>query len=177
MSNPKIFTIDFVTERLTRGVPRWAVHKIDEDGVGHGHIFPKDTLEWRAAEYGITDVEELLDIVLHEVHLPDVDRDDVAARKGFVTSTSPDAEPIQLFNATSTTEACDVHRLRIAHVKETLALVGSASRSKNPLDAILLDHGVTPQGLRKKREKVDILRWSNVYGELPVSSKPKIIKF
>jgi hypothetical protein len=37
------------------------------------HIFPLDTLEWRAAEYGIahTDVDQLLDLVLHEPYLTD----------------------------------------------------------------------------------------------------------
>lgn len=33
------------------------------------HAFPVDTMEWRAAEYGIDDLATLLDIVLIEPHL------------------------------------------------------------------------------------------------------------
>lgn len=46
---------------------------ITKDGatVRTAYIFPRDTLEWRAAEYGIdpADTETLLDIVLYEPHL------------------------------------------------------------------------------------------------------------
>jgi hypothetical protein len=44
----------------------------DQGGVAEGvHIFPYDTLEWRAAEYGIdpSDVDTLLDVVLAEPYL------------------------------------------------------------------------------------------------------------
>lgn len=36
------------------------------------HTFHPETLEWRAAEYGIDDMEELFDLVLHEPFIEDV---------------------------------------------------------------------------------------------------------
>ncbi|MFF4346817.1 hypothetical protein [Streptomyces sp. NPDC001530] len=169
MSDLRIYTVDWVTERLTNGVPRWLVHKIDQDGNGSGYVFPKDTLEWRAAEYGLTDVDEILDMILHEPHLPDQpDRDDAAARVGLVTSASPDAEPITLFNAASTADALTSHRLRIDDAKQVRAQVRPPSKGKNPLDVIRANHGITASGLRAKRERVDIHRWQLLYGDLPV---------
>ncbi|MFE3031588.1 hypothetical protein ACFXKY_08055 [Streptomyces canus] len=169
MSEPRLLTVDFVAERLTRGTARWVVHHVDQDGNGGGYVFPKETLEWRAAEYGLDDVDEILDMVLHEPHLPDEpDRDDAAARAGMVTSNRPDAEPITLFNATSSAEALAAHRLRIADAKKVRAVVRAPAKGKNPLDAIRAAHGITTTGLRTKREAVDVHRWHLVYGDLPV---------
>lgn len=169
MSEPRIHTVDFVTERLNRGVPRWVVHRIDQDGNGGSYVFPKETMEWRAAEYGLDDVDEILDVILHEFHLPDEpDRDDAAARAGLVTSNLPDAEPITLFNAASTADALAAHRLRIADTKKVRAVVQAPAKGKNPLDVIRAAHGITAAGLRAKREAVDMHRWRLVYGDLPV---------
>lgn len=169
MSDPRILTVDTVGERLTRGAPRWVVHHVDQDGNGGGYIFPKETLEWRAAEYGLTDVDEILDMILHELHLPDEpDKDDAAARAGMVTSNRPDAEPITLFNAASTADALAAHRLRIADAKQTRAHVRPPAKGKNPLDLIRAAHGITAAGMRAKREAVDVHRWQLVYGDLPV---------
>jgi hypothetical protein len=172
VSDPRTFTVDWVGERLIRGAPRWLVHQVDQDGAGFAHIFPKDTLEWRAAEYGVADADELLDLILHEPHLPDVpDRDDAAARVGLVTSSRPDAEPITLFNAASTADARDAHRLRIAAAKQATAHVRPAAKGKDPLDAIRIQHGITVAGVREKREIVDVHRWQLVYGDLPVQPR------
>jgi hypothetical protein len=169
VSEPRILTVDFVAERLNRGAPRWVVHHIDQDGNGSGYVFPKDTLEWRAAEYGLTDVDEILDMVLHEPHLPDEpDRDDAALRAGMVTSSRPDAEPITLFNATSTTDALTAHRLRIADAKATRAHIQPPGKGTDPLDVIRAQHGITPAGRRRKAELVDVHRWQLLYGDLPV---------
>ena len=50
-----------------------ALDVTDDEGktVRTAHVFPKDTLEWRAAEYGIdpADTQTLLDIVLFEPHI------------------------------------------------------------------------------------------------------------
>lgn len=169
MSEPRIHTIDRVGERTTNGAPRWTVHHVDQDGNGGGHVFPKDTLEWRAAEYGISDVAELLDIVLHEPYLPDVpDRDDAAARVGLVTSAGPEAEPITLFNAPSTADAVAAHRLRIADVKRRHTRVVPPANGKDPLAVIKADHGIDTSRLRAKREAVDEHRWQLLYGGLPL---------
>jgi hypothetical protein len=169
VSDPRILTVDWVSERLTGGDPRWVVHRVDQDGNGSGHVFPKVALEWRAAEYGLTDVAEILDIVLHEPHLPDEpDKDDAATRAGLVTSNRPDAEPITLFNARSSADALAAHRLRIADAKQTRARVQPPTNGKDPLDVIRAAHGITDAGLRAKREAVDVHRWQLVYGDLPV---------
>ena len=169
MSEPRILTVDWVGERLSRGAPHWIVHHVDQDGAGGGYVFPKDTLEWRAAEYGLTDVDEILDVVLHEPWLAETpDRDDAAARAGLVTSARPDAQPVTLMNAASTADALAAHRLRIAEVQRVHAHVRATAKGKNPLDAIRTQHGITPGGVRAKREAVDIHRWSLLYGALPV---------
>jgi hypothetical protein len=169
VSELRILTIDSVTERLAKGAPRWVVHHIDQNGNGGGHVFPKETLEWRAAEYGLTDVDEILDMILHEPHLPDEpDKDDAAARVGLVTSTRTDAEPITVFNAASTADALAAHRLRIADVKQNRVRFTPAAKGKDPLDAIRAANGITDAGLRAKREAVDIHRWQLVHGDLPV---------
>ncbi|MGW0837559.1 hypothetical protein [Streptomyces prunicolor] len=172
MSDPLILTVDAVGERLARGVPRWTVHHIDQYGNGGGKVFPKEQLEWRAAEYGLTDVDEILDMILHEWHLPDFpDRDDAAARVGLVTSVRADAEPITLMNAASTPDALAAHRLRIAEAKLVTAHVRPPSKGKDPLDIIRTQHGITAAGVREKREVVDIHRWLLVYGNFP--AKPR----
>lgn len=169
MSEPRTLTVDWVDEHLTRGAPRWIVHQIDQDGTGRSHVFTKDVLEWRAAEYGLTDVDEILDIVLHEPHLPDFpDRDDAALRAGLVTSAGPDAQPITLMNAASTADALAAHRLRITEVKRTTAHVRGPAKGKDPLDVIRTQHGITQAGMRAKREAVDIHRWQLLHGDLPV---------
>lgn len=175
MSEPRIHTVDWVSERLTRGEPRWVVHYADQDGAGGSYVFPKDSLEWRAAEYGLTDVDEILDMRLHEFHLPDMpDRDDAALRAGLVTSTGPDAEPVNLFNAASTADALVAHRLRIADAKKTRTLVQAPTKGRDPLDTIRRAHGITPAGVRAKVQLVDVHRWQLVYGELPVPLPPLI---
>lgn len=168
MSEPQIHTIDWVSERLNRGAPRWTVHRIDQDGNGSGHVFPKETLEWRAAEYGLTDIDEILDVVLHEPFLPDEpDRDDAAARAGMVTSNGPDAEPITLLNAASTADALASHRLRVADVKQTRARVQTPDKGLNPLD-VIRQGGVSAASVRTKREVVDVHRWQLLYEGLPI---------
>ena len=168
MSEPSVYTVDFAQLRASRGELYWVVHKIASDGSGHGHAFPTETLEWRAAEYGLTDVDEILDIILHEPYLPDEpDRDDAAARAGLVTSTRPGAAPITLYNAASTADALAAHRLRIGEVKQTRARV-VAPRGKDPLDEIRRAPGIVPDRLRAKREAVDTHRWQLLYGALPV---------
>jgi hypothetical protein len=61
------------------GQGHWIVsvtHTMDDGAEVYGrHVFPHDTLEWRAAEYGIdpADTATLLDIVLAEPYLTDED--------------------------------------------------------------------------------------------------------
>lgn len=69
-------TVTAVTRTLIGTADCWLVEQAHPDGTPHLHVFPTDTLAWRAAEYGIdlADTDTLLDIVLHEPHLPGDDR-------------------------------------------------------------------------------------------------------
>lgn len=169
MSEPRLYVVDWAAESSNGGTPHWLVHQVGQDGNGAAHRIHKEIFEWRAAEYGLTDVDEILDMILHEPHLPDhPDRDDAAARVGLVTSPTPDAEPITLFNAASTTDALAAHRLRIAEAKRVTAHVRAPAKGADPLDIIRANHGITAAGLRAKRQAVDIHRWGLIYGTLPV---------
>jgi hypothetical protein len=172
---PRTLTVDAVFERTDGNSARWAVHVVDQDGNGGGYVFPQDTLEWRAAEYGLTDVAEILDMILHESQIPGPpDRDDAAARVGMVTSTSPDAEPITLFNAPSTADALAAHRLRIADMKTRTAHIRPPVKGADPLALIRSRHGIKAGGVRAKREAVDEHRWSLKYGGLPIPGRPVV---
>lgn len=76
-----------------------------EDGstVSGKHVFPADTLEWRAAEYDLdpTDLDTLLDIVLYEPFLEE-----------------PDQPELTLHDAPSVEEARAYHLQRVEKVKK-----------------------------------------------------------
>lgn len=158
----------------------WHVRMTKPDGTGHVHAFPKETLEWRAAEYGLTDIGEILDIVLHEPYrIPETDpqrmHEDPALEAGIgVTAGRPigrfkagDRIPVTLYSAASTAVALAAHRLRIEHTKKNLTRVVSP-KGTDPLDVIRAGHGVDPGRVRVKRELVDVHRWNRLYGGLPV---------
>jgi hypothetical protein len=96
------------------------------------------------------------------------DRDDAALRAGLVTSERPDAGPVTLFNAASTTDALAAHRLRITDIKQTHARVEPPAKGRNPLDVIRAAHGITAGGVRAKRELVDVQRWQMLHGGFPL---------
>lgn len=167
---PRILTVDWTAESNKNGFPHWAIHFVDSAGVGAGYRVHREIFEWRAAEYGLTDVDEIIDMVLHEFHRTDEsDPDDAAVRAGYVTSTGRDAKPITLMTAVSTQEALAAHRLRIAETKRVTAVFRPPAKGKDPLDLIRANHGITKAGVRAKREMVDTHRWQLVYGGLPVT--------
>lgn len=53
------------------GRPCWVVRQRRGDGGDHAHVFPPETLAWRAIEYGIdpADTDTLLELILHEPHM------------------------------------------------------------------------------------------------------------
>jgi hypothetical protein len=66
-----------VFDDVERAGDIWHVAVSIEDGTATSrmlHVFPVDTMEWRAAEYGIDDLATLLDIVLIEPHLSEEER-------------------------------------------------------------------------------------------------------
>lgn len=137
------------------GVPMWQVkyaRYADESAPGakavkyasepegyHVHVFPPDTLEWRAAEYGIdpTDTDALLDIILGE---PFAEQDPV---------------PL-LFTADTIEEARAQHTSRCAQAK--LAKKISSRGIQNPLEMIRSDFRANPESLKQKRSAVRAAR-------------------
>lgn len=160
------YTITDVGEDPDRDL--WYVQYEDPEGTGHTHVFPKSTLEWRAAEYGLTDPAEILDVILHEPHIPDP-----TPRSGFRSLTNPvkraavAPEPVTLYTATSTSDARDAHLERIEATKTAKVCV--TNPPSDPLAVIREAHGITADGLRAKREVVDTSRWCHLYGGLPVT--------
>lgn len=85
----------------------------DGSVVSGKHVFPLDTLEWRAAEYGIdpADTETLIDIVIYEPFLDD-----------------PDDPGMLLYEAPSVDEARDYHLDRVRAVKDRTSTPARSAR-------------------------------------------------
>lgn len=163
---PIEYTISDVAEDTERGL--WQVTYKSPAGEARHHTFPKTTLEWRAAEYGLDDVDEILDIILHEPYVP---TEQPAAPVSLIAAQAKPgtqaAARITLYTAESTAQARDAHRQLIAEVKASHVRV-SPPKGADPLDHIRRRHGITPDGLRARREQVDTHRWKKLYGGLPV---------
>lgn len=121
---------------------RWAVEGTltEDDGSTrrYRYVFPTDTLEWRAAEYGIDpkDTATLLDIVLAEPHLTDAD---------FAPGT-------HLYEAPDIETARRAHVARCAAVKwrHRIASRGAAS----PCQRIVQESPMDAEVIALKRELV-----------------------
>lgn len=149
--------------------PCWYVTMRRPDGQLHQHVFPKATLEWRAAEYGLTDPAEILDVILHEPLRPRAAHDDRMSMTSPVKKTVPGPEPVTLWTAKSTGEARQAHRQAIAAAKAKAAVVDPSGH----LAHIAARHGMTADGIREKTEHVDTTRWLMQYGGLPAEPLTK----
>lgn len=131
------------------GTQAWAV--LTEVDRGNGpelisHVFPADTLEWRAAEYGIdpADRATLLEMVLYEPHLPVAD---------------PVAHP--LFAAATVAAARNEHLADIAALKGGGQARGLTGRSQQrAVDVtqhpVLLESGVEdPLAVIRRESPID----------------------
>ncbi|MGW3821793.1 hypothetical protein ACWEAF_05660 [Streptomyces sp. NPDC005071] len=131
--------------------PCWAVDMVKPDGTEHRHVFPQDTLAWRAAEYGIdpADTDQLLDIVLHEPWAPHpedtitADKDPVLAAglmspalesRGTVQAGDP--VPTTLYTADTTEQAREAHLMRIQYAKDNVVRAAPRTGKADPLAAI-----------------------------------------
>jgi hypothetical protein len=133
-------------------------------------VFPKFTLEQRAAEYGFdpADVETLLDVVLHEqfVHSPGGEIEDAAAAQGMLSpalvsngaARRGQMVPTDLFNAPTIKHARDAHLVRVAHAKKTRGRVHPPAKGPDPLDRIRAEHGITRAGVASRARGVDLHR-------------------
>lgn len=155
----------------------------EADGKEHFHGFPPDIFENRAAEYGIDPstpegLEEVIDMVLHELFVPDPMEDpvpeenDPAMKQGMqgtavmntMFAEPGDEVPITLLTASSTEEALEAHRLRIAHAKETkVRLVSAAGKDWQDLwgtRQMRAETAADPLQVLRDNHGIDMERWS-----------------
>ena len=134
----------------------WRVITRYPSGDGVTHIFPTATLDWRAAEYGIdpSDVDTLLEVVLHEPHLP-VTVDNTGATR--YDDNGPD-----LWTAENTDAAREAHLARVKTCPVRIGVRGVAA-----LDSIRTGYVPDLDRIRTMRETVDTNRWLKKYGDLP----------
>jgi hypothetical protein len=163
------YTVQAVSEYWPNpDTPCWAVDMTKPDGGSHRHVFPKHTLEQRAAEYGIepTAVEDLLDIVLHEPYAPhpdDPDSDDPAAAAGLVSpalvsrgaTRKGDLIPTTLYTAPDAATALAAHRTRIDYAKTKRVRVAPPKNGKDPLDIIRGNHDIDPARVAAKAQTIN----------------------
>jgi hypothetical protein len=119
-------------------------------------------------EYGLS-APDALDAALHVVPamsaVTEMDPcDDPAVVHGWVTTTDPDAEPVQCYTARSTRDAGGAFLARIAAHKADRFVVTDP-------DGLLsgwADSMHDPARRLEQCERADLSRWFTVYGELPV---------
>lgn len=161
--------IDVLAGEISPGVEGWSIITERPGDIRWQDTFPKVIFEWRAAEYGLTDPAEILDIVLHEPYrdtpTPALPPSVKAKAPTRTDAKAADPHGPTLQEATSTAAARDAHRSRIAAVKANKA------RFTDPdglLPHIHQNHGMDPDQIRAKRETVDMHRWTRLYGGLPI---------
>ena len=184
---PRIMTVESATADLVGDTDCWRVIVKDGTGAGYNHVFPVSTLAWRAAEYGIdtTDTETLLDVILHEPHLPDLDDPDEAAKdpaaRAGMTVPSPishgrvrkgDLVPVRLHNALTIDDARAAHLMRINAIKTTVR-IDLPTGKPSPLKPIH-DAGVDPAKVADFAKRVDETR-RRIRGErIPKNPQPTV---
>lgn len=138
--------ISSASTEINSGIEVWRVGGTMEhdDGTStrHVHLFPLDTLEWRAAEYGVdpADTATLLDIVLAE---PFLTPDDWAA--GHQLHDAPDIDT-----------ARRDHLARCARVKLRHRI---STRSKeHPCRRVAAESPLHPEAIELKRQLVEQAR-------------------
>jgi hypothetical protein len=161
---------DVLAGEISPGVQGWLLITVRPGDVRYQHAIPQAAFEWRAAEYGLTDPAEILDVILHEPYqepaapvLPQSVQ--APPTKALAATKAQDRHGPTLQQATSTTAARDAHRSRIAAVKAERVRVTDPD---GLLPHIYRNHGMDPDRVRAKREAVDVQRWNRLYGGLPV---------
>lgn len=111
------------------------------------HRFPAETMEWRAAEYGIdpTDVETLLGIVMVE---PWLTPDDWAAGSQLYDGTADVA----------TAQKDHLKRCAAAKKRTNITTRPATPKAAHPLDPIRADHGIDLEVVALKTEHVRRIR-------------------
>lgn len=161
--------VDILAGEISPGVEGWSIITERPGGIRWQDTFARAAFEWRAAEYGLTDPVEILDIILHEPYrqtaAPVLPPSVKAGAPAKAAAKPVDPHGPALYEAASTAAAWTAHRSRIAAVKAQRA------RFTDPdglLSYIHQNHGMDPDRVRAKREAVDVHRWNMLYGGLPV---------
>lgn len=135
------------------GQPAWRVTgtMLEDDGavVPYHHAFPLDTMEWRAAEYGIdpADRATLLDIVLTEPHLTAEDQ-----ARGYRLHDAPDIETARRDHLARCVAVKLRHRISTRAVGTPLGRI----RSESPMDPEVI--AVKAQHVARVRASVASVR-------------------
>lgn len=160
---PEKWTIQEVTTKQIGDMNCWRVRMLRADGKPHMHTEPKQSLDWRAAEYGIdpADTDTLLEIILHEPFMAMTEETD--------TQASRYADGPTLWEAESTDAAREALFTRVKNCPVRIDIRGVAA-----LDVIRSSHQPDPERLRAMRELVDTNRWIALYGDLPVRPNPTL---
>lgn len=168
--------LDIFAGEISPGTEGWSIILLRPDGSRFQHTFPKETFEWRAAEYGLTDPAEILDTILHEPYQVVNEPSQIAlppsvkgapSKKVSVTSEVESHSP-SLYEAVSTAEAQAAHRSRIKAVKAEKIKVMDP---EGLLSHIHGNHGMSSEKIRLKQEVVDLHRWTKLYGVIPIAEK------
>jgi hypothetical protein len=180
---------DVTTTRAPSGQEHWQV-TCSPSAAGQPvrvHLFPKATLDYRAAEYGIdpADVGTLLDVVLHEPFIPDPTdpanhAGDAAAKKGHQVRARQDAGrvrkgdlvPAWLYNADDIDQARAAHLERIGDVKQRIAAIKPPKNGPDPLDVIRGAYVPDPARIAGHRGHVQATRRALRGEKTPIPRRP-----
>lgn len=187
------FTVTEVAEyTLHNGVDCWIVKFLNEKGGKIPYTFPKFTLEQRVAEYDLdpTDITGVLDMILHEPHVPDSTdvrnfATDAGVKAGFTVAAAKSKGmvragqlvPLHLGNAPDRATARQAHLARIADIKTTITVksgkgagILSKGDTTDPLTTIVANHGVDPTRVASRAAYVQAIMTGSTAPRMVMSS-------
>lgn len=127
-------------------------------------VVSKDTMEWRAVEYDIdastpAGRELILDIILHEPHMPPTLRPPEPLGEGRMLAMQRAKNEVHLYNAPTRAIAREAHLERVAQVKQNTCRVGwlkpkadlrASSDEPSSMKQRIIEHEPNPEGLKEK---------------------------
>lgn len=122
-----IWEVFNLEEHEINGTECWVIdHRRQGDARFTRTVFPKATLEWRAAEYDMDGSTpegraEILDLIMHEFYMPPIMQPPVPTGKGRMFSGATQKQEVHLYNAATKAEAREAHLERVAKVKREVA--------------------------------------------------------
>jgi hypothetical protein len=154
---------------------QWVVETSTSTGVTHGIVFPLYSFEARAAEYGFdwsdqTQLDQVINIVLHELFIPDPTNpdnffNDAAMAAGITTRAHyahkhvevGDKVPVHLYNAPDIDTARDAMLVRLDAVQKNGVRVASSRMMKqSSLRGMAAERGATEDHLNIFRREHNI---------------------